>query len=284
MSRFELLNDAEEVLFENADKFEMYPNEKIRLRLLTGDERESLKNSIILNGILEPVLVMPSSNRGKLLTLSGHNRIDIAKELSLKVPYRMKTDLTQEQADLICIDSNLCKRQLSSLLPSELAYMFKVRSEAMKHQGKSDDTLRKNFVKFLEDSKFSRRSIQLYIRLTYLTDELLKMVDEDKLNFVVAVSLSFLRPSEMQSLYDYITNNNYKITPKIAEELKKLSQSNESDIDIKSILNELNKPEEKIIKPIKLTVKELNSIIPKEDLNRSKEIVLLALKQYYNIT
>jgi hypothetical protein len=138
-SRFDLLNEGEEILYASADCFEVYPNEHLRLKLHTGDKYESLKASIIANGIIEPIIAMPSSNRGKLIAIAGANRFTIAKELGIEVPYRLKTNLTQEQADLICIDTNLENRQHSEYLYSELAFILKTKWEILNKQGYRSD-------------------------------------------------------------------------------------------------------------------------------------------------
>jgi ParB family chromosome partitioning protein len=281
MSRFELLNDAEEVLYEDADKFEPYPNERIRLKPHTGEKYEQLKASIIANGIIQPIIAMPSSKRGMLVCISGMNRCTIAKELNIQVPYQLKNNLTKDQADSICIDTNLLNRQLEEYKYSELGFILKTKYEILKHQGVTT-TSRNDCTKLMESFNIKRRSIQYYIRLTYLNDELLKMVDDSKINFIAGVSISYLKNEEQYNLMEYLNTNNYKLTPKIAEHLKKLSQESKDNINVKNVLDELNKTVDKNIKPIKFTIKELSDYIPKSDMINSRQIIFEALKQFYS--
>lgn len=180
MSRFDALNENDEIMYENADCFEPYQNDKIRMKLHEGEKREQLKQSIIASGIITPIIAIPSNKRGKLLIVAGHNRVDIAQELNMKVPYQLKTDLTQEQADLICIDTNLLNRQHDEYKYSELAYMLKTKWEILNKQGKrtdlEDETSRTLCAKSNVENeyKMSKRNIQYYIRLTYLNQTLLQ--------------------------------------------------------------------------------------------------------------
>lgn len=287
MGRFEALNDNEEIMFESWDKFEEYPNDKIRMKLHEGDKREQLKESILASEILTPLIVKPSDTRGKLTIISGHNRWDIAKELGILVPYQLKTNLTQEQSDLICIDTNLLNRQHSELLTSELAWLLRTKWEITRTQGKrtdlEEDTSCTLCEKSVEDEyKMSKRNIQYYIKLTYLTEDLINLVDDKKIPFRAGVDLSYLKESEMNQLHELIKTCNIKVSLKTAEELKNLSQESESEIDIKAALKAMCKPkEDKNFKINKSTYKKINELIPKEDKDRVEDIILEALKLYY---
>lgn len=287
MGRFEALNDNEEIMFECWDKFEEYPNDKIRMKLHKGEKRELLKESILANGIITPLIVKPSKTRGRLTIISGHNRWDIAKEQGILVPYQLKTNLTQEQSDLICIDTNLLNRQHNELLTSELAWLLRTKWEITRAQGKrtdlEEDTSCTLCERSVEDEyKMSKRNIQYYIRLTYLTEDLLNLVDDKKIPFRAGVDLSYLKESEMNQLHDLIKMCNIKVSIKTAEELKRLSQESESDIDIKPIIETTAEPKEKkSFKINRSTYKKIDELIPLEDKSRIEDIILEALKLYY---
>lgn len=287
MGRFEALNDNEEIMFESWDKFEEYPNDKIRMKLHEGEERVLLKESILANGIITPLIVKPSTTRGKLTIISGHNRWDIAKELGILVPYQLKTNLTQEQSDLICIDTNLLNRQHNELLTSELAWLLRTKLEITRAQGKrtdlEEDTSCTLCERSVEDEyKMSKRNIQYYIRLTYLTVELLNLVDDKKIPFRAGVDLSYLKELEMNQLQELIKTCNIKVSIKIAEELKRLSQESDTDIDIKDFIDGTVKPREnKSFKLNRSTYRKIDELIPKEDKGRVEDIILEALKLYY---
>lgn len=287
MGRFEALNDNEEIMFESWDKFEEYPNDKLRMKLHENEKRELLKESILTSGIITPLIVKPSETRGKLTVISGHNRLDIAKELDILVPYQLKTNLTQKQSDLICIDTNLLNRQHSDLLISELAWLLRTKWEITRTQGKrtdlEEDTSCTLCERSVEDEyKMSKRNIQYCIRLTYLTEELLNLVDDKKIPFRAGVDLSYLKESEMNQLHDLIKMCNIKVSIKTAEELKRLSQESESDIDIKPIIETTVEPKEKkSFKINRSTYKKIDELIPLEDKSRIEDIILEALKLYY---
>lgn len=256
--------------------------------LYEGERLDEMVNSIKSDGVMVPIIVRPIDDYFEIL--AGHNRENASKIAGLtEVPCVIKHDLTDEQAELITITTNLNQRAVETMLPSELAWALRRQNEILKHQGKRNDltsvpmeqkSLRE---KIGQEFKLSQSNVQRYIRLTYLNTELLQFVDDKKISFRSSVEISYLKSQEMSDLYEYISNNKINISIKIAEELKKLSQASEDNIDIKSILDELNKPEEKISKSVKLTSKELNSIIPKEDIVNSKEIIIKALKLFYGV-
>jgi ParB family chromosome partitioning protein len=288
MSRFDALNENDEIMYEEANCFEIYPNEKIRMKLHDGEKREQLKESIIKNGILTPVIAMPSDKRGVLTIIAGANRVDIAKELNIKVPYQLKTDLTQEQADLICIDTNLLNRQHDEYLPSELAYILKTKWEILNKQGKRTDleeeTSRTLCTKsnIENEYKMSKRNIQYYIRLTYLNKNLLQMVDDNKIPFRSGVEISFLKAKEQIQLQELIQQG-YNVSVKIAEELKKQSQESDDVIKVKSIIDELmgNTNSTEKIKFNKSTKDKIKKIIPEDQIGNFNEIIIEALELYY---
>lgn len=288
MSRFELLNENDEIMYEDADKFEPYPNEKLRLKLHSGEKYEELKASIIANGIIQPVIVMPSETRGMLVCIAGANRIKIASELNLKVPYQLKTNITQEQADSICIDTNLLNRQIDEYQFSELAWILKTKWEINNKQGERNDLKETSCTMFTkskieEEYKMSKRNIQYYIRLTYLTDELLQMVDNKKISFRSAVELSYLKLQEMSDLYEYINDHKINLSIKIAEELKKISQESDDIINVKGIIDEMNGNNNNTekIKFNKITKDKIKKIMPNDDIGKFNEIIIDALEYYY---
>jgi ParB family chromosome partitioning protein len=122
-------------------------------------------------------------------------------------------------------------------------------------------------------------------RLTFLDDNLLKMVDEKEIQFVSGISLSYLKANEQSQLYELLINKQYKINPVIAEELKKLSQSTENIIDIQAELNKLLQPKNTTtqIKIHKKTLTKIKEIIPQDQIENLDSILVNALKLYYEI-
>lgn len=179
-------------------------------------------DSIRQYGVLVPAIARPNPNGGYEL-IAGHRRhraSELAEKETMPVIVR---DLDDDAATIIMVDSNL---QREELLPSERAFAYKMKLEAIKHQGVASGQLVQKWSrdKMADESSDSGRQIQRYIRLTYLIPELLSMVDENKIAFNPAVEISYLEQSEQRALLDAMNLND--CTPSHAQSirLKKLSQ------------------------------------------------------------
>ena len=174
---------------------ELIPFKNHPFKARTGEEQNELLESIRANGTLVPILVR-SSLVGKYEIISGHRRVEACKELGINTIPAIVKDLTNEEAIITMVDANL---QRENLLPSEKAFAYKMKMEAMKSQGRRTDltscqvgTKLRTDEQIAANSEESARQIQRYIRLTYLIPELLKMVDEQRIAFTPAVELSYL--------------------------------------------------------------------------------------------
>lgn len=216
-------------------KLHEFPNHPFKVDI--DDEMQELRDSIYENGVLQPLLVRPQQN-GEYIILSGHRRKAASKMAQLsEVPCVIMKGLTDDQATIIMIDSN---QQREHILPSERAFAYKMKLEAMKHQGKRTDltsaqieqkSSRKTSIDiFSEEIGQNRNQIQRYIRLTYLIPQLLDLVDNDVLKkspsmaFIPAVEISYLTPEEQKYFYD--TVKTLQKTPSVqqAKEIKNLSK------------------------------------------------------------
>lgn len=180
-----------------------------------------LVHSIKENGLLNPLIVRKKDN-GRYEMISGHRRKKVYEILGLKEIDAIIKDLNDDEATIFMVDSNMYREKL---LPSEKVFSYRMKMEAMKHQGKTschNGTKLRNDEKLSEKSNDSARQIQRYIRLTYLIPELLKIVDntskiKDKNNLTMgllpAVELSFLSKTEQQVSYSVITYED--VTPSI---------------------------------------------------------------------
>lgn len=217
-----------------------------------------LVESIKEHGIINPVTVREAKN-GKYEILSGRNRVRAAKKLGIRsVPAIIKENISDDEAALIMLDSNLRQRQ--SLKYSEKAYAYRMQTEILNRQGKRSDleqtlcnsctnvdTLREAG----EKNKESRRTVAYLIRLTYLLPGLLKLVDDEKIPYKAGAELSYL-PVDIQS---YILKNVagiYKISLAQAQELKKLN--NNGSLTAESVLTVFKKPSEDKKDKIKITL------------------------------
>lgn len=183
------------IYYADPDEFVPYFDSKLRLPLHTGEKRQQMLESISKNGIMEPVICTIHDNR--LMSIAGHNRIDIARELGIKVPYLLKKDITVDQQNLICIDTNLLNHQVNEIKVSQLAYLLKVKFDAEKHQGVSSSYSSATGDKIGADYGLSRMQIFRYIKLNNLLRDYLLLIDEKVITMNFGYELSFF-PEEVQ--------------------------------------------------------------------------------------
>jgi len=276
-------NSDKQEEFKNISLDKLQPFKNHIFHLYEGERLDEMVNSIRISGVITPIIVRPLGNYYEIL--AGHNRkhgSDLAE--LLEIPAIIKYGLSDDEAELITITTNLNQRSIDDMKISELAIALMRQNELLKHQGRktSDHDEPKLTTDRIGNSfKLSSSNVKRYIRLTNLSDELLQMIDSSKLNFVSGVSLSYLRKGEMKILYDYIVETNFKITPKIAEQLKKLSDESDDNIDVKNVLYGFNKTEYKPTKIVKFTMKELSNYIPNDQIGDYKNIMIKALEAYY---
>lgn len=185
-----------------------------------GRELEALVESIREQGILTPLIVRPIVN-GKYELVSGHRRLAACRQLGIKsVPVTIK-DLTDDEAALAVVDANL---QRDHILPSEKAYAFKLKLEALNHQGRSCGQVGHKSRDQVSDTE-SGRQVQRFIRLTFLIPDLLALVDQGKISVSAAVELSYLREREQKWLLKVIKTSGRVPSVHQALELKSNSQA-----------------------------------------------------------
>ena len=218
---------------------ELHPFKDHPFKVKDDEAMMETADSIRQYGVLVPAIARPDPNGGYEL-VAGHRR-HRASELAGKdtMPVIVR-DLDDDQATIIMVDSNL---QRESLLPSERAFAYKMKLEAMKHQGERSDLtssqvgtkLRADEV-FAQQAGSSRNQVQRYIRLTELIPELLDMVDEKKIAFNPAYELSFLKKEEQTQLLDAMDSE--QATPSLsqAQRLKKYSQEGHLTLDMMRVI------------------------------------------------
>ncbi|WP_026519445.1 ParB/RepB/Spo0J family partition protein [Butyrivibrio sp. FCS006] len=192
------------------DVMTIYPFENHPFRVVDDEKMDELVESIKESGVLTPVLVRPD-DEGNYEMISGHRRLHAAKRAGLrKIPAIIK-EMTNDDATIAMVNANM---QREEVLPSEKAFAFKMKMDAMKHKGfRTDLTLSHDATKLntgedIGDSAgISRSQVHRYIRLTYLLPKLLDMVDEGRLSFIVAGEISYFNHTYQQWLWEYIHEN-----------------------------------------------------------------------------
>lgn len=195
------MKDKETIEYLDLKTLIPFQNHPFKLR--DGEEKQQLLKSIQTQGTIEPLIVRPLSE-SEYEVISGHRRMEICKELGIeKVPVIVR-NLTDEQAISMMADANLHRE---NILPSERAFAYKMKLEAINRQGQRTDlTLSQPATKYRSDERIANEfgigkdTLHRYIRLTYLIPELLEKVDEGKVAFTPAVELSYLNREEQKLL------------------------------------------------------------------------------------
>ena len=200
---------------------ELHPFKDHPFKIQSGEEMDRMIESIRKVGAITPALARPLDDGGFEL-ISGHRRLAACQVLGLKTMPVIVREMTDDEAVIAMVDANL---QRETILPSEKAFAYRMKLEAIKHQGRSisRQLVGKESADTLSNDE-SGRQVQRYIRLTYLIPELLSKVDEGKIAFSPAVEISFLTEDEQRILLDAIELND--CTPSHAQSirLKKMSQ------------------------------------------------------------
>lgn len=270
-------------------EIEDFPNHPFKV--IVNDEMIEMSKSIVDHGVLVPVLVRPRQD-GKYEMISGHRRKK-ASELANKetIPCIIR-EMTDDEAIIVMVDSNM---QRENILPSEKAFAYKLKLEALSHQGKRTDlTLSQLGTKLRtdeligEDYGDSRNQVQRYIRLTRLIPKLLEMVDNEVLRepekmrmaLSPAVELSFLTRDEQQWVLDNIEQ--YVATPSHAQaiKMKKLSQSGKLTQEIVEDMMCEEKPNQ--VEKIKFNAERLRNLLPKNLDDKGREDYVVKAVEFYN--
>ena len=237
----------------------LHPFKNHPFKILNNEEMERMIESIRKVGTITPALARPLPNGGYEL-ISGHRRLAACQVLGIETMPVIVREMSDDEAVIAMVDANL---QRETILPSEKAFAYKMKLEAIKHQGVTSRQVGEKLLSVTQvskDSDDSERQIQRYIRLTYLIPELLSMVDDNKIAFNPAVEISYLDREEQLTLLDAINMND--CTPSHAQSirLKKMSQDGLLTADaIYAILSE-EKPNQK--EQIKLPRDELRKYFP----------------------
>ena len=238
---------------------ELHPFKNHPFKILNNEEMERMIESIRKVGTITPALARPLPDGGYEL-ISGHRRLAACQVLGIETMPVIVREMSDDEAVIAMVDANL---QRETILPSEKAFAYKMKLEAIKHQGVTSRQVGEKLLSVTQvskDSDDSERQIQRYIRLTYLIPELLSMVDDNKIAFNLAVEISYLDRDEQLTLLDAINMND--CTPSHAQSirLKKMSQDGLLTADaIYAILSE-EKPNQK--EQIKLPRDELRKYFP----------------------
>ena len=245
---------AEYLPIQKLRPFEGHP-----FKVTDNEEMDQLVWSVLTQGLLTPLVVRPLPN-GEYEVVSGHRRLHACRKAGIETVPALITDMDRDAAAIALVDSNLHREKI---LPSEKAFAYKMKMEAMKHQGTSSQvgTKLRTDEMIAQQTGDSRNQVQRYIRLTNLIPNILDMVDEGRIALTPAVELSYLTEWEQRDLLE--TMESEDCTPSLSQaiQMKALSQSGQLDMD--NIFSIMTQPKANQQEKISFKVVELRDYFPR---------------------
>lgn len=242
------------------------------------EEMAQLMRSIADAGVLSPALARPLPDGGYEL-ISGHRRLAACKALGMDTMPVIIRDLTDEEAVITMVDSNL---QREHILPSEKAFAYKMKMEALSHQGKTSRQVgeRWSVSQISEAGTDSERQIHRYIRLTHLIPDILKLVDEGKIALTPAVELSYLLPSEQEMLFSVMDSD--EVTPSLSQARRLRRMSEAQTLTDDAVLQLLSEVKGNQVEYVKVPVDKLRSFFRPDTSMKQMTETLVKAMDFYN--
>ena len=280
----ELFMSTEERLDAKKPKVEAIPLAALTpfrnhpFKVKEDEEMAQLMRSIADAGVLSPALARPLPDGGYEL-ISGHRRLAACKALGMDAMPVIIRDLTDEEAVITMVDSNL---QREHILPSEKAFAYKMKYDALKHQGTSSQlgTKLRTDELLAQNSSDSRNQIQRYIRLTHLIPDILKLVDEGKIALTPAVELSYLQPSEQEMLFSVMDSD--EVTPSLSQARRLRRMSEAQTLTDDAVLQLLSEVKGNQVEYVKVPVDKLRSFFRPDTSVKQMTETLVKAMDFYN--
>ena len=267
---------AEHLAVEKLRPFDGHP-----FKVVDNEEMDQLTWSILTQGLLTPLVVRPLDN-GEYEVISGHRRLHACKKAGIETVPALIYAIDRDAAAIALVDSNL---QREKILPSEKAFAYKMKLEAMNRQGQRTDLTSAQVGRKLETAEIigeqsgeSRNQVRRYIRLTNLVPGILDMVDEGRIALTPAVELSYLTEWEQRDLLE--TMESEDCTPSLSQaiQMKALSQSGQLDMD--TIFHIMTQPKANQQEKISFKVSELRDYFPRHyTAAQMLQEIILAVKE-----
>ena len=238
------------------------PFEGHPFKVIDNEEMKQLTESILTQGLLTPLVVRPLEN-GTYEVISGHRRLYACKKAGIETVPALIVELDRDAAAIALVDSNLHREHI---LPSEKAFSYKMKLEALKRQGKRNDLTSRQVVGKLETADIiadgeSGRQVQRYIRLTNLIPGILEMVDEGKIALTPAVELSYLGEWEQVDLLE--TMESEDCTPSLSQAMLLKATSQAGQLTMDKIFTIMTQPKPNQQEKISFKVSEIRDYFPR---------------------
>ena len=285
----ELFKSTEERLDARKPKVEAIPLAALTpfrnhpFQVKEDEEMAQLIRSIADAGVLSPALARPLPDGGYEL-ISGHRRLAACKALGMDTMPVIVRDLTDEEAVITMVDSNL---QREHILPSEKAFAYKMKMEALKNQGKRTDLTLSQVATKLDaaaeigkSADESRDQVFRYIRLTHLIPDILKLVDEGKIALTPAVELSYLQPSEQEMLFSVMDSD--EVTPSLSQAQRLRRMSEEQRFTDSAVMQLMSEVKGNQVEYVKVPVDKLRSYFRPDTSVKQMTETLVKAMDFYN--
>ena len=280
----ELFMSTEERLDAKKPKVEAIPLAALTpfrnhpFKVKEDEEMAQLMRSIADAGVLSPALARPLPDGGYEL-ISGHRRLAACKALGMDAMPVIIRDLTDEEAVITMVDSNL---QREHILPSEKAFAYKMKMEALKHQGRTLGQVgpKWSITEIAESTSDSERQIKRYIRLINLIPDILKLVDEGKIALTPAVELSYLQPSEQEMLFSVMDSD--EVTPSLSQARRLRRMSEAQTLTDDAVLQLLSEVKGNQVEYVKVPVDKLRSFFRPDTSVKQMTETLVKAMDFYN--
>ncbi len=257
---------------------ELTPFKNHPFKVKNDAEMAELMKSIADAGVLSPALARPKEGGGYEL-ISGHRRLAACKALGMDTMPVIVRRLTDEEAVITMVDSNL---QREHILPSEKAFAYKMKLDALKHQGKtSAQVAQKLSVEIVgEAAGESKDQVRRYIRLTNLIPEILQMVDDGKIALTPAVELSYLQPPEQEMLFSVMDSD--EVTPSLSQARRLRRMSEAQTLTDDAVLQLLSEVKGNQVEYVKVPVDKLRSFFRPDTSVKQMTETLVKAMDFYN--
>lgn len=271
-------NTKKNISIEKLHPFENHP-----YKVQDNEEMESLVESIKAHGIVSPIIVRPLENTtDEYEIISGHRRVMASRKAGITEVPALVVSLDRDAAAIVLVDSNLHREHI---LPSEKAFAYKMKLEAMKHQGWRSDLTSDQLGGKLETADLvgaetgdSKNQVRRYIRLTNLIPEILQYVDDGRISFTPAVELSYLNEQEQYDLLEQMELND--CTPSLSQACRFKKMSQEDGLTPEVIAAVMSEEKANQREMFKVPLERIRQYIPNANAKQAEDFVLKACEHY----
>lgn len=261
----------------------LHPFENHPYKVQDNEEMDALAESIKMHGVVSPIIVRPLENTAdEYEIISGHRRVMASRKAGITEVPALVVSLDRDAAAIVLVDSNLHREHI---LPSEKAFAYKMKLEAMKHQGWRSDLTSDQLGGKLETADLvgsetgdSKNQVRRYIRLTNLIPEILQYVDEGRISFTPAVELSYLNEQEQYDLLEQMELND--CTPSLSQACRFKKMSQEQGLTPEVIATVMSEEKANQREMFKVPMERIRQYVPNANAKQAEDFVLKACEYY----